>query len=132
MNGGEVTMFTTYISGVEYNVLESTQYKNNCLYGKMGMHLVDEIPEEHLMDVILMPFSLGELSTRQTNRHLIIACLAVVRLDYLKNELPKITDGTLEKLILTGVKLLVKDLPIRKGLLITLYKKALIEAEIKV
>ena len=123
-------MFATYIDDVRYEVMDPKQYTGNCLYGRMGMHLVDEIPTENLMSVIEVPLLIGELSIRRTNKHLIIACLAVVRWDYLLNEIPLITEETLDKIILTGVKLLRKDLPLRKDALVSLYSKAVIESGI--
>lgn len=125
-------MFTTYIGGTKYDVLEPSIYKGNCLYGSFGMSLVDEVPEEHLMSVIRMPLKLKNLSIRRTNRHLIIACLAVVRWDYLKNEVPLITETTLDRIIVTGVKLFEKDLPLRKNALTAMYTTAVIEARIEI
>lgn len=119
-----------FYEALGYSILHPKQYKNNPLYGRNGMELMHECPNEALLlEMIKTPLYLGHVSSRQANRMTIIACNAGMEYDFRVNGISncKISEQTQERIVKTGIKLLKKDLPIRPKVIIDLYTRMIVQ-----
>lgn len=122
-----------HILDLKSKMLHPTIYSRNPLFGKFAMEITHECNEKELLEIALMPMKLGNMSTRQSNRMLIVACNAILELDMRQNGISNanLSEGTQEQIIKSAVKLLKKDLPMRARAVVNLYTRAFVESGLR-